>query len=346
MANLVTVTKEGRIFLKIGGIAAGALLLIYIIVKGGELAKAVFFPKPPPVPLQAFGKLPRVPFPSKGSEEITYTINTTDGELPAFVDRVNVYTLITPEPNLRTLETAKNTLDSENFVLNQVKISDTLYQWTQAETGVIIKYDIITKNFTLASNYLYNPDLGSNNLLPDEQSIQDDTLGFLRTIQANTENIDLSKTKVEYLEKTNGIIIAAQNLGTARYARINFQQNAIDEISIVYDKPSESTINFVVSYPASDFKVLEGQFFNPTINMEQKSDYPIKTTQEAFANLKNGNAYIINPQNLSNVDITNVELHYYLSNVTKDYLLPVIVFTGINNFTAYVEAISPTSLLD
>lgn len=339
MANLVTVTKEGRILLKVGGFVLGVFILIYFIVKGGALMRDVFFPKPPPLPEQALGPLPPISFPSQGSQGITFTVNTVDGQLPVLPDRVNVYALTSVEPNLLALQTAKNTLDSENFVLNQVKKSNTLYQWTQAKTGVIIEYDITTKNFSITSNYLFNPALSSSSLLPDEESIQEDLLGFLQTLQANIENLDRELTKVEYLENNGGTLQAAQNLGSAKYARITMRNTSVDEIPIIYDDPNGSLIQFVASYPISGFQVLEGQFFNHVTDPEKKSDYPIKTSQEAFEDLESGNAYIINPQNLKTVDITNVELRYYLNKQSKEFLLPVIVFTGVNNFTAYVDAI-------
>lgn len=343
MANLVTVTQESRLILKIGGVGAGLILLIYIFVQGGTLFRNIFFPKPPPAPLQGLGKLPHIKFPSPGTSGIQFTVNTVDGKLPLLPDRVNVYKLVTPEPNLLALETAKQTVDSANFVDNQTKISDTLYQWTQSRTGTILRYDIVTKNFTITSNYLTNPLLSTQGQMPSEEQIKSDVMGFLQTIEANTKDIDKEKTKVEYLQNNNGILVAAQNLGSARFARVTLIQQSVDEIPIIYDTPTESILSFVISYPENNFQILDGQFYNHEPDLTQKSDYPIKTASQALEDLKNGDAYMINPQNLTNVDITNVELRYYLNRESKDFLLPVIVFSGIN-FTAYVEAIPALSL--
>lgn len=342
MPNLVTVTKESRLLLKIGGIGAGLILIIYIFVQGGTLFRNIFFPKPPPLPLQGLGKLPHIKFPSPGATGIQFTVNTVDGKLPILPDRVNVYKLTTPEPNLLALETAKRTVDSVNFVDNQTKLSDTLYQWTQSKTGAILRYNIVTKSFTISSNYLTNPTLASTSLMPTQDQIKSDVIGFLQSIQANTKDIDKDKTKVEYLENRGGNLVAAQNLGSAKYARVTLTQLNVDDIPIIYDSPTESILTFVISYP-TDFQVLEGQFYNHEPDLTQKSDYPIKTAAQAYEDLKAGNAYMINPQNLTNVDITNVELKYYLNRESKDFLLPVIVFTGIN-FTGYVEALPPLSL--
>jgi hypothetical protein len=343
MANLVTVTKASRLILKLGGIGAGLILLIYIFVQGGTLFRNIFFPKPPPVPLQGLGKLPHIKFPTPGTTGIQFRVNTIDGKLPILPDRVNVYKLISHVPNLLALEKAKQTVDSANFVDNQTKITDTLYQWTQSRTGVILRYDIVTKNFTITSNYLTNPFLASDSLMPSEDQIKSDVMGFLQTMQANTQNIDREKTKVKYLQYNNGVLVAAQNLGSAKYARVTLVQQSVDDIPIIYDTPNDSILTFVVAYPKNNFQVLEGQFYNHEPDLTQKSDYPIKTATQALEDLKKGNAYMINPQNLTSVDITNVELKYYLNRESKDFLMPVIVFSGIN-FTAYVEAIPALSL--
>lgn len=343
MANLVTVTKESRLILKIGGIGAGLILLVYILIQGGTLFRNIFFPKPPAPPLEGLGKLPHLKFPSPGTTGIQFTVNTVDGKLPLLPGKVNVYKLTSPEPNLLALETAKQTVDSANFVDNQTKINDTLYQWTQSRTGAILRYDIVTKNFTISSNYLTNIALASQSLMPAEDQIKSDVMGFLQTMQANTKDIDTEKTKVEYLQNNNGTLITAQNLGSAKYARVTLAQQSVDDIPIVYDTPTESILTFIVSYPANNFQILDGQFYNHEPDHTQKSDYPIKTAVQALEDLKSGNAYMINPQNLTNVDITNVELKYYLNRESKDFLMPVIVFSGIN-FTAYVEAIPALSL--
>lgn len=343
MANLVTVTKDSRLFLKLGGFLAGVILMIYIIIQGGTLFRNIFFPKPPTPPAQALGKLPHIKFPSQGTAGIQFTVNTVDGTLPVLPDRVNVYKLVSPEPNLLALETAKQTVDSANFVNNQTKLTDTLYSWTQPVTGAILRYDIVTKNFNISSNYISNPSLVSSGLMPAEDQIKSDLMNFLLTMQADTQDIDKEQSKVEYLQIDGGQLVAAQNLRTAQFARVTLVQQSIDTIPIIYDSPTDSILTFIIAYPANNFQVLDGQFYNHEPDLTAKSDYPIKTAAQALEDLKSGNAYEINPQNLTNVDITNVELKYYLNKDSKEYLLPVIVFTGIN-FTGYVEAIAPLSL--
>lgn len=343
MANLVTVTREGRLFLKIGGLIFGVLFVVYIFVQGGSIVRDVFFPKPPPPPAQAFGKLPNVNFPASEPSNITYTVNTINGELPSLPSRVNVYKITSANPSLLALDEAKDRLDSANFVDNQTKLTETLYRWTQTGSGVTIEYDILTRNFEITSNYLTNPRLIATNILPGEVTIKSDVEGFLRTIQANTQNLDVENMTLEYLEIQDGQLIKAQNLGTARLARVTISHQSIDDIGFVYGNEEGSLISFLVSYPGSRIQVLQGVYYNHQIDSEESSDYPVKSVLQAFDDLQQGRAYVINPQNLLNVDITNVELKYYLNKENNGYLLPVFVFTGVN-FEGMVEALPATSI--
>ncbi len=344
MTNLVTITKESRLILKVGGIFAGLILIIYILVSGGSLMRQIFFPKPPPLPKQEFGKLPHIVFGSQpSSKPAQFTVNTIDGTLPALPDRLDVYKLITPEPNLLALDNAKNTLDSLDFVDNQAKLTDTLYRWTQAKSGIEIQFDIVTRNFTISSNYLTNPFLVATSQLPPEDKIVSDLRGYLQTIDANRDNIDFDATEFEYLENRNGTLTTSENISNARFLKIKIHHKPIQEIPVTYGESENRILTFIASYPSSRFQLLEGNFYNPLVDENNKSDYPLKTIEQAFEDLKSGNAYIFNPQNLTNVDITNIELTYYMDSKIKEYLLPVVVFRGIN-FEAYVEAISSTSL--
>ncbi len=345
MASLATVTKETRLTLKILAALSVGGFLLFMIFKGGALLKNILFPTPAPPPVQKFGKLPHIDFPSKGGEGIEYRINTVSGQLPVLADRSDVYEIAKPQPNLLALDNARSRVSNDDFVQNETKITDTLYQWTQINTGIIIQYDILDQNFTIASNYLNNPGLSSNIRLPDKEKIKQDVIAYLGSIGSPIDDIDLGKSKVVLLQNSSGNLIEAENLANAKYANINLVQNDINGTGIVYPDPTRSILNFTVSYPVREVKPLEGQFYHYRPVVDTKSDYPIKTADQGLEDLKRGNAYIINPQKLTTVDITDVAVKFYLGDKTKDYFLPVIVYTGIN-FTAYVEAIPDTSLAD
>ena len=81
--------------------------------------------------------------------------------------------------------------------------------------------------------------------------------------------------------------------------------------------------------------IAESNFIN-TIPGES-SEYPIISGLEAYEKLKKGDAYILYERESGNIDITDVNLGYYVG-PDQEYFLPVIVFSG-SGFTAYVNAL-------
>ncbi|MCL5432856.1 MAG: hypothetical protein M1524_01950, partial [Patescibacteria group bacterium] len=68
--------------------------------------------------------------------------------------------------------------------------------------------------------------------------------------------------------------------------------------------------------------------------------YPIKTADESFSDLQRGDAYIVSYDGTDpNIKIKNVYLGYYLGDTEQDYLMPIVVFEGNDNFVAFISAI-------
>ena len=69
--------------------------------------------------------------------------------------------------------------------------------------------------------------------------------------------------------------------------------------------------------------------------------YPLKSSSQAFEELKNSQAYIASiGQNLGGlVSIRKVYLAYYDAGFPVDFYQPIIVFEGDKNFMAYVPAV-------
>lgn len=341
MASLAFVTKEMRSIIKYGAIGLAGLFALIIAFQALFFLKELIFPSKPPPPKQEFGKLPRL-FTTQVQNNIEYKVNTVDGTLPVLPDRMQVYKIEQFAPDLLALENAKRTLRSANFNSDPIKISNTIYQWTNSN-GINVQYDIITRNFTVASNFRDNPNMASSITLPGPDVIKNNVRNFLNNFSANVDDVDFENSNVTYLELRDKELVGAANLGSARLARVDLRQNSIDDTQIVYASPTESNLSFVVAYPGGNATIVEGNYYHYRPLTEEKSDYPIKTADQALLDLQSGKAVIFNPTNKSTVDITDVQVKYYLDKNTKEYLEPIIVFSGIG-FTAYVDAIAESSL--
>lgn len=343
MASLAIVTRETRIWLKYAGIGLVFLLMLIFFIRGLIFVKEIFFPSKPPAPKQEFGKLAKYFNKSQEAANINYRINTIDGTLPILPDRMNVYKLKQFQPSLLSLESAKNKINRNFIKSNPIKISDTIYEWNEAEKGINLQYNIINGNYSVSSNYLDNPTLTEASISQSSDNIIKGVEDYLKSFESDTSDLDFKSSTVTYLQLIERRLEPAKNLGSAKLAKVDIKQKMVDETPIIYGDPNDSNISFIVTYPNQNFTVVEGQYYHYLPILDQKSDYPIKTSIQAFDDLKSGNARVFNPNNLINVDITDVHLKYYLDKNTNAYLQPIIVFTGIN-FTAYVDAIPQESL--
>jgi hypothetical protein len=119
---------------------------------------------------------------------------------------------------------------------------------------------------------------------------------------------------------------------------VDFFQKDMNNLPIYYEKGASTTFDFLVGKNGEQ-QILEATYIHKDIS-DVSSTYAIKTAQEAYSELQNGKVYIIdNDQNTANVTIKNVYLGYYIGEVDQNFLMPIIVFEGSNNFLAYVSAV-------
>ncbi len=85
-------------------------------------------------------------------------------------------------------------------------------------------------------------------------------------------------------------------------------------------------------------RIVEANFFHYPADPDF-SEYGIKTADSAFQDLVAGRAYVkLENAQKSEIDVTDVELGYYLSE-NPEYFLPIYIFSG-TGITAYVNALS------
>jgi hypothetical protein len=336
MSTLSEITYTTRKILKILSFATLLLLGVFILYKIGNIIRMTYFPPPPPPPNEGFGKLPKPDF-IVTSEKLNYTLNTKTGFLPDFGTRVEVYKIKKRNPELFSLIIARNNLAKVGFVKNEEKINDILYQWSTQDESVNIKYNILSRNFAI------EPVASSGAVQRGWSTDPKDTVfGFLKTIEADLSDIDTEKTRVLYLKTdadTQDFIPARQN--DSNFAAVSLFQKQINNLDIVYPYYSESTMRFLVKNGDKP-QIVQANFVHQVPDENYHSSYGLISTQEAFENLKNGNAQIFNKGKKTNIEITDIKLSYYLSEKEQDYLLPVFEFLG-RDFRAFVVALTPSS---
>ena len=341
--SLAGITEKSRSIIKYGVMIAGALFLIYILFIGGIFVKNILFPTAPTGPEQGFGQLPEIVFEQKASPAINYVINTTSGKLPANLPtRLLVYKIAQLKPDLLALQNARNIASAAGFKTGEIKISENVYQWSNPTTNSVMVYDITMKNFEISSNLLSNQSIINNASFPNEDKIRQYVSEFLNSVNVNLEKLGYAKDSIKYYNFNGSKLIPQDDSLNAKVARINLYNNSIENergiFPFVYPNPEFPLVTVLVTFPSSSrMVVLGGEFYNKILT-DESSEYQIKTPDEAYSDLQSGIGYLLNPNNQSTFEITDVYLGYFLDKNINEYVQPVYIFEGIGG-KAFVPAI-------
>lgn len=335
---LADVDSEIRIILKVGAVLATIAVLIFVLIKGYTIAQSLFFPPPPQPPDEKFGKLPDLPG-GQTKPGLEFRINTVDGTLPSFSDRITVYKIKREEPSLVALGNARSRVAEAGYTQNETKISALIYQWT-APAGEVLQYNLLTNNFKIYSNLLTDPaptKLSGTAATP--KGAYNTATGFLENIGVDISDIDPENFKGSYLKIVDGQLTRADGQGDAQFLRVDlYQKNINEKYKVFYPNQRSSNIFFIFRNEDDLPRIVQANFDHFVIDPGEEGVYPIKSSDAAFKDLQDGNAIILNQNENPVIDITDVTIGYYLSEQTQEYAIPIIVFIGAN-FTSYVQAV-------
>ncbi|MBU2632630.1 hypothetical protein KKG52_02835 [Patescibacteria group bacterium] len=345
MLSLSNIALETRLIIKWGGISLGAIIFLVVLFQIGIFTKNAFFPKEPDPPTVSFGKLPKINFPKNTSDEnFTYQLDTTTGKLPDFPDRLDVFEIEKPEPDLLAVEKAQEKMSSIRIYSKGFQVDSRTFNWKDegSSMGKTINYDIFSHNFQLKSNYQSDPEVLSANGLFEEQvaiNTARDMIYSLAIKDEKEEGVIFPKTKTNLYSIRNGTLFPATSISNTQVIEVFFFHNNVGETPIFYSNPKKTTMHFLVSGGQGGSQVVEASFFYQKAS-STSATYPIKTADELFNELKKGNGYISSYDGQGqDIKIKNIFLAYYMSEEEQNYLIPIVVFEGNNDFYAYLSAV-------
>jgi len=323
----------------------GAIFLVIIIIKVGTAVKEIISPTPPAPPTVIFGKLSSIEFPPNNTGvRYSYTVDTLTGSLPVFSDRAKVFKMVPDRADLLALQKAQNKVSKVGFTSKGILVSENIYEWTDEEPLLRkLTLNTLTSNFTLTSTFLTDPTILSGSQIPDKNGAISLAQSFLSSMSSLPADIDSSKTKSTLFSIKNGTLVPATSFADTQIIRVDLFQKDIDKISIYYSNPIIPNISLLIGGKEDENKsqIVQVNYTYQGLT-EENATYPIKTADEAFSQLQEGKAFIASNSsntNISNISIRNVLLGYYMGKNRQDYLLPIVVFEGDNNFIAYVSAV-------
>lgn len=350
MWSLHTVTQETRTILKWAAIGIVVVVVIVFLSRGIIALKNRFFPEPPIPPSVGFGKLPPFELPQNVvSGDFTYTLDTISGFLPAFADRGTVYKTVSKTTSLLDLDRAREKVSRMNFDLKtpgkviEKSLSPVQYSWTETDGALrSITMNTLTNTFSLVSPFLSDPLLTDSPLTFTEEQAKENAQKFFNNSELLPSSIDPELTKTTLLSVSNKTLIPAKKLETAQLIRVDFYQANRDDLPFVYSYPPKTNISTLIDGGSFQGQIVQANYFYQALS-DTSETYPIKTSSEAFEELKQGKAYVASYSGTNNtIKIKTVFLAYFLPNTESEYIYPVIVFTGPDDFIAYLPAITST----
>ncbi len=354
MATLTQASVTARKVIKYGAIAFVVITILWYL--GGALIKyyQTINPAPLPDPTMDFGQLPKIVFP-ESTVRPKLTLELPTGSIPTFVDRMRVYSEPIKRSTFSDAEKAIETAAALGFLFKPEQKTESNYIWAnQDQLNSKLDMNIVSSHFTLSRQWQNNPALASMASFASDKAVVMDTENYLSRVGLLSSDI-VGVEKVTYLKDDGGNLSKALSLSDADFVQLDLFRKNMDEI-----KAESKTNEIVASYPfyrvdpnkgllsvvvsgsktLSD-KVISLDYGYNKIDYTSSGIYPIKTGDEAWAELEKGGGFVfVGESSAAEVKIRRVFLGYYDANSSTGYAMPIYIFLGDQGFTAYVSAVN------
>jgi len=327
------------------GIITSALVLFSaIVLYVGTTTFIAYWKKthpPPPAPPNVyFGLLPKVEFPKEIiPENLTIKMETKTGSLPQASSSARVYFMPKTSPTFFGPEKARNQAKLMGFTSQPLILSKDLYQWIDTALP-LRKLTMNVINFNLFLNYNVSGDINllKQENIPDKSQAQELSQSILSQYDLIPPDLKYPP-QVTYLTWNKGNFLPTESLTEANFVKIFYARANTSEGPFVY--PDNLALIKMILSASSDQskKVILLEYNYNLIDYDIYATYPLKSIQQAFNELEQKKAYFNNFQS-QNATVRDIYLAYYEQLADQTFVQPVFVFTGDDDFKAYVPAIS------
>jgi len=207
------------------------------------------------------------------------------------------------------------------------------------------KLSIDIKTFNYIFSYTITRD---DNVTPPTLPVAETTLfneasSFISGMGRYPEELARGERNIEYMRlnpETNEII-PLKSPESANIVEVDFflpDRNGLPVVSSSYYN-SQHYVMFLIGENKTKVIKAQVQYFDRS--EDQVGLYPLRSAQQAWEDLKKGQGAVVSSQaKLGEIKIQKVFLAYYDPAVYQEYVQPVYVFLGNNEFVAYVSAVS------
>lgn len=346
MANLTETAYLTRKAVKYGIYFIIFLIALRIVVSVTTSVYRALNPPAPPPPDTYFGNLPAIKFPKKeGLPKIEYQLETVEGSLPQTASEGKVYFMPQKQAKLFSLEETKRIAGRMGFRGEPRKISATqLLFETGGTPNTTLVIDMVTNEFELNYDFVSDQEILSERKLPSDEQAVSEAKNFLSQAGLLTDGLREGTAKVTYFKLEAPNLIPAISLSEADFVRVNLSRKDLNDLKILPANPLGGNVSFLISGSRrQDKRIVKIEYFHQVVDEAVSGTYPLRSSNAAWQELMAGGGWIasLGDNEDGEVTIRKVHLAYFESNEVQEFLQPIIVFEGDNDFYAYVPAVDP-----
>lgn len=337
--SLTQTAYTSRRIVKFGSIGIVAFSMLWGL--STAIYKAYMAAHPPYIaPTVKYGKIPRLIFPEKDTKLKKFTYELPNDAVPTFKDQAKVFVIYRPNTTFLALEEDKKTATSFGFNGEPTQIETGLYKFQDAVNNKTLTVNVLTGDFTMTYPYasdqmLINPE----KMVSKTEAIKIAT-SFLEKGKKLTTDLANGEKVVTFWKIEGNGLKSVSSQSEANAARVDLYRQSLDNLPVLSVNFGQASVSVLVSGATVEAKKIIGvNFKDMSINQASYSTYPIKTGQEVVDSLNSGNYWIARDVSSENVTVRKIYLAYFEPMTLTNYLQPIFVVEGDNNFVAYIPAI-------
>ena len=344
MASLTVAAYWARNIIKYGGIGVIALI---VFQWGISTAITAYIKAHPPyvAPTVRYGKLPKIVFPTQDTAKIQLSLELPNDSFPKMSDQAKVYVVYRPVNTLTALDDATKTAKSLGFTDQPVESKTGIYQWTDQASGQVLTMNVLDGSFQMKYPYENDQLLQTPDHMPNDSEANSRVKGFLEKAGKLSTDLENGTYTYSYWKTGFGGLKAADSLSDANLIKVDiFRKDTDDGQKILPSDPTTASVSFLVSgSTVASKQIVQMSFSYSPIDRESFSTYPIKTPQEAWADVQNGIYYLAQGGD-SSTTIRKIYLAYFEPATLTNFMQPIYVFEGDNKFEAYLPAVADSMI--
>lgn len=315
-----------------------------------------YFPPPPPPATVAFGKLP---FPNAQnniatpSANVTYTLETVDGQLPQLPTTMRVYFITSAGPSFNSFDKMKAEAAKIEFTGTPVRAGTTSWRFVDTNNPLrLLDIDEISQNFRLTYNYQSDSSVFQAKNFTSVDDVIAQARGFYNSLGILASDLTAGTPQVSYFRFDSGTLVPVNAVADAdaisvTLNRANITVSPTEKYAIVSPDARQGLVSILFSSSADPKKkVLDARFFYSPLDLENWATYPLTKSSVAFEQLKSGKAIFASLPAVmpTTISLREVKLAYLDPYPPQRYLQPVLVFSDQKGFVAYVPVVDPAWL--